>query len=116
MRIFDHPATWMLASWRAHRGAARSDHRTARRPSWSEHQERAARARSARDGSAAIQCHGHVLSAARDYAAGAGRRPDHGHLQAGSIGDEDYSSLAKIANHVYNAPMTAYNAGGGRTS
>ena len=31
-------------------------------------------------------------------------------VQPGSVGDANYSPLAKIGNHIYNAPMLAFNA------
>ena len=31
-------------------------------------------------------------------------------IQPGSVGDANYSPLAKIGNHIYNAPMLAFNA------
>jgi len=31
-------------------------------------------------------------------------------VQAGSVGDANYSPLAKIGNYIYNAPMLAFNA------
>lgn len=31
-------------------------------------------------------------------------------VQPGSVGDADYSPLAKIGNYIYNAPMLAFNA------
>ena len=31
-------------------------------------------------------------------------------IQPGSVGDANYSPLAKIGNHIYNAPMVAFNA------
>ena len=31
-------------------------------------------------------------------------------VQPGSVGDVDYSPLAKIGNYIYNAPMVAFNA------